>query len=274
MKHNPLKTLSTLLLLSVLGTTITACSTTSEINDESVANNDQSPSSPIERKADPAFVHEETNSYSTILMHGFTVLVSKAAMEHPETTEPALELLNDELEEVIKLTPDHTHKNLRLVRIWIEHFNPGFPCACYHPGAQWLSENGYNTDKTGGIEITNAEHFVEWTQRDQPLMVLHELAHAYHDQVLGFDNLQIETCFKNAQSSGLYESVNHVSGKKKRHYAMSNSREYFAELTESYFGQNDFEPFTRDELSLFDPQGLNMIQESWGVESAAPKNQD
>jgi len=274
MKHNSIKTLSILFLSSALGTTIFGCSSTIDINQNPVSNDEQSSTSPIERGDDSLFVHEETELYSPILMHGFTVLVSNAAMAHPETTEPALELLSNELEEVIKLTPVHTHQSLRKVRFWIEHFNPGFPCACYHPGAQWLSENGYNTDKTGGIEITNAEHFVEWTKRDQPLMVLHELAHAYHDQVLGFNNSQIESCFENAQSLGTYESVEHVSGKQKRHYAMSNSREYFAELTESYFGKNDFEPFTRDELAQFDPKGLIMIKESWEVETTPTTNQD
>jgi hypothetical protein len=49
----------------------------------------------------------------------------------------------------------------------------------------------------------------------------------------------------------------------RRHYALSNDREYFAELTESYFGKNDFEPFTRDELRAFDPDGYAMIEQLW-----------
>jgi hypothetical protein len=220
------------------------------------------------------FVHEDTSSYTSITLHGFTVLVSQSAMNHPETTDPAIKLLGAELKEVLELTPVHTHNDLRAVRFWLEHFNPGFPCACYHPGAQWLDENGYNTDKVGGIEITNAAHFVEWASRDQPLMVLHELAHAYHDQVLGFSNKQIAGSYENAESMGTYESVTHVSGESRRHYGLNNDREYFAELTESYFGKNDFQPFTRDELARFDPQGLQMIEELWGTEREATSVQD
>lgn len=209
------------------------------------------------------FVHEPTDSYTTQRMHGFTVRVSAAAMKHPETTEPALALLEDELAEVIELTPEHTHEQLRKVRIWVEHNAPEHPCACYHPGRQWLIENGFNPDKEKGIEIANPKNFVEWTNRDQPLMVLHELAHAYHDLVLGYDHALIASCFEQARKSGKYDEVMHVSGNPRRHYALSNDREYFAELTESYFGKNDFEPFTRNELRVFDPAGLEMIEALW-----------
>ncbi|MEZ6164241.1 MAG: hypothetical protein R3B67_07370 [Phycisphaerales bacterium] len=209
------------------------------------------------------FVHEATESYTAQKMHGFTVRVSSAAMKNIETTQPALDLLEKELAEVIELTPEHTHRVLRKVVIWVEHNAPEHPCACYHPGRQWLIENGFNPDKEKGIEIANPKNFVEWTERDQPLMVLHELAHAYHDLVLGYDHALVASCYEQAKKSGKFDEVMHVSGKPRKHYALSNDREYFAELTESYFGKNDFAPFTREELRVFDPAGFAMIEELW-----------
>ncbi len=211
----------------------------------------------------PAFVHEITKSYTTKTIHGFTVRVSAAAMAHPDTTNPALELLEAELAEAIELTPEHTHAALRKVVFWVEHNAPEHACACYHPSAVWLLQNGFNPDKARGIEIANPKNFVEWTKRDQPLMVLHELAHAYHHAVLGYEHPLISSSFEKAKAGGKYESVMHVSGNPRRHYALSNDREYFAELTESYFGKNDFEPFTRDELKTFDPNGYAMIEKLW-----------
>ena len=213
----------------------------------------------------PSFVHEPTDSYTTYTLHGFDVLVSDAAMKHPDTTTPAIQLLDEKLAQVIELTPEHTHHALRKTKFWIEHNNPGFPCACYHPSADWLGENGYNTDKERGIEISNTTHFVQWTHQAQPFMVLHELAHAFHNEVHGFANKQIRSCFEKAQKLGTYEAVEHVSGKTKRHYALNNDHEYFAELTESYFGTNDFEPFTIETLKAFDPDGYEMIEQMWGI---------
>lgn len=210
-----------------------------------------------------AFVHEATDSYTVRRMHGFMVRVSAAAMARAETTEPALALLEKKLAEVIELTPGHTHEHLRRVVFWVEHEAPDHPCACYHPGKQWLVENGFNADKEKGIEISNTRNFVAWTRDAQPLMVLHELAHAYHDLVLGFDHALVRDCYAAAKKGGKYDEVGHVSGETRRHYAMSNEREYFAELTESYFGKNDFAPFTRQELRVFDPRGYEMIEKLW-----------
>lgn len=211
----------------------------------------------------PAFVHEPTGSYTDRTMHGFRVRVSAAAISHPETTTPALELLERKLAEAIELTPAHTHPHLRKVTIWVEHNAPEHGAACYHPGRQWLVDNGFNPDKERGVEIANTANFVSWTEQAQPLMVLHELAHAYHHQVLGFDNRTVIARYENALARGTYDKVEHISGESRRHYALTNEREYFAELTESYFGTNDFFPFTREQLRAHDPAGLEMIEALW-----------
>ena len=38
----------------------------------------------------------------------------------------------------------------------------------------------------------------------------------------------------------------------------------FAELSEAYFGRNDFYPFTRKELEKHDPAGYRLMRETWG----------
>ena len=45
--------------------------------------------------------------------------------------------------------------------------------------------------------------------------------------------------FEKARLSSQYKSVEHVNGSTKKAYAMNNKKEYFAELSESYFGYND-----------------------------------
>jgi len=59
--------------------------------------------------------------------------------------------------------------------------------------------------------------------------------------------------------------VDHISGTPKIHYAMNNEMEYFAELTEAFFGFNDFYPFSRDQLKAHDPDGYSMIDVAWGL---------
>jgi hypothetical protein len=215
--------------------------------------------------AEPGFVHHPTERYDTRAIEGFTVHVSPDALSDPESLDPALRTLQRQLQRAIAQTPTHTHDTLRAVEIWIERNNPDTPGACYHPSAEWLRDNRYNTDKARAIEIGNTTNFVAWVNADQPSMILHELAHAYHHTTLGYDDERITRAYERAKSSTDYESVAHVSGDTRPHYALTNDREYFAELTESYFGYNDFFPFTRDQLRAFDPIGYAMIRETWGI---------
>lgn len=213
----------------------------------------------------PAFIHETTDQYTLRTIQGFKVRISQAALNHPSTTTPALKLLEAQLIQTLDRTPEPTHKILQQTTIWIEHNNPGFPCACYHPSADWLAENNYNRDKARSIEIANTTNFVNWVNDSQPSMILHELAHAFQHSVYGYNNPRITTPYQRAKDSGTYDLVDHVSGSQRVHYAMNNPTEYFAELTESYFGQNDFYPFTRQQLKEHDPVGFHMIQSLWDL---------
>jgi hypothetical protein len=95
-------------------------------------------------------------------------------------------------------------------------------------------------------------------------MILHELAHGFHDREFGYDEPRILAAYRKAQESGRYEKVLRYTGKTERHYALNNQMEYFAEATEAYFGVNDFYPFVHAELRQFDPVGYDLLREIWG----------
>jgi len=104
-----------------------------------------------------------------------------------------------------------------------------------------------------------------------PALALHELSHAYHDQVLGFDQPDIIAAYEKAKASGKYDQVERSfgSGKantKEKAYGMSNHKEYFAECTESFFLRNDFYPFSRDELHQLDPEMEQVLIRVWKCE--------
>lgn len=212
------------------------------------------------------FVHAPTSAYSHMRIEGYSVYVSPAALAHPDETNPALEMLRDELREVDSIVPKKALPTLKKVAFWIEYNNPDFPCACYHVDSGWLKEHGYNPNKVRSVEIANPKNFVAWIKLNQPLMVLHELAHAYHDIEFGYDDKYIAACHKRALASGQYESVAHNRGGTRRHYALNNPMEYFAEMTEAYFGENDFYPFNRAQLKEYDPWGYEMVRRMWRVE--------
>jgi hypothetical protein len=214
-------------------------------------------------RTQPAF--DPTSDYAVREVEGFTLRVNRRLLEErPEVTAEALQLLAARLLEVRRAVPAGALAALRTVSIWVEAEDPHgrHPCMCYHPSREWLSENGYNPDKARAVEVANIGNFLSWS-REQPAMVLHELAHAYHHQVLGYDDATIRQAYERAKESGAYESVLYYDGQPKRAYALNNDQEYFAELTEAYFGTNDFYPFVRPEVEQFDPVGFAMLKSAW-----------
>jgi hypothetical protein len=220
------------------------------------------PESPAPDKA-PAF--DPTADYEVRHVEGWEVLVNRRLGKgERELCDRTLRLLEDHLYRIARALPASALARLRRIPIWVELAEPHHPCMCYHPSAEWLREHGMNPQKARGVEIANARNFLDWTHV-QPWMVLHELAHGYHDQVLGFDDAEVKACYQAAADAKRYDVVLHYDGKKVRAYALTNEKEYFAECTESYFGCNDFYPFVRAELKQHDPRMYDLLEKAWGV---------
>jgi hypothetical protein len=212
-----------------------------------------------------------TSSYETRQLNGWTLHLSGDFASSPANLalrDRVLELLSAKLLDVSRAVPPPAYEKLRRVPVWIEVNERGFRAMCYHPSAEWLSAHGYNPDKAGGIEICHADEFLTWTI-DQPWMALHELAHAYHHQVLGFDNPEVAAAHAAAVASHKYDAVMHINGRRVRHYALENPQEFFAESSEAFFGTNDFYPFVRAELREFDPEAYRLMQKLWGTQRSA-----
>jgi len=208
--------------------------------------------------------YEPTSNYATQQMEGWTVYVNNSLLsENKAVGEKVLRLLAVKLYDINRVVPERALEELHKVPIWVEFEDRDIRCACYHESEEWLKENGFNPDKARSVEIGSAKNFMTWTL-DQPSMLLHELAHAYHHRVLGHDNPEILAAYERAVEGKSYESVLRYNGQMQRAYALNNAKEYFAELTEAYFGQNDFYPFVRAELMKHDPPMYETLRKLWG----------
>jgi hypothetical protein len=198
-------------------------------------------------------------------MHGFRVLVRPGFAESPLFDRTIAEL-DHQLYQIARAVADAPLAALRKIPIWVgdEAEIHRTKCMFYHPSADWLREHEPGREfLAGGVEIANAKNFLVWT-RDQPWMVLHELAHGYHHQVLGHDHAGIEAAFAAAKETKAYQKTLNFAGRELKHYALTNSKEWFAEATEAYFGTNDFHPFVRAELRQVDPIGHAELVRIWG----------
>lgn len=207
--------------------------------------------------------------YTTKNVEGRVVYVEEVALsQHATETNNALELLRIKLQEIDLMNMNEDAKaNLRSVVFFMDWQRVNNGAAVYHPDVSWLSQNGWLTHKEQTVNITNIRNFINWTTVNQPYMLLHELSHVFHHQVLGFNHPDIIDAYESAIQSGKYDKVAYSSGfnsnAKKKAYATTNAKEYFAELTEAYFGTNDFYPFNRNDLKLHDPMGYSVVEKIW-----------
>ncbi|QDU96156.1 anthrax toxin lethal factor-related metalloendopeptidase [Lignipirellula cremea] len=199
-------------------------------------------------------------------IEGWTVKVDPQLLkkENEEIATQAFAALANHLQRVKYIVPKDRCDQLQALPIWIE-LEGKLGNMQYHPDRGWLKANNHDPRLAKHVHIPRAKALYDpRTWAKHPYVVLHELAHAYHDQVLSFDNAEVIAAYDSAKEAKLYEEVLLFTGKKVRHYGLTNHKEYFAEATEAYFGVNDFYPFVRAELKEHDPTMYALLQEIWG----------
>ena len=200
-------------------------------------------------------------------IEGWTVHIDPALLEgdHADEGGRALTMLANHLQRIRILVKKPQLTKLQQIGIWIEHDHPRLNSMQYHPGVEWLINHGHDPRLVKMVHITQARELLSRQQMlKHPAVILHELAHGYHDQILGFDNPEVMEVFEKAKESGIYENVLLYTGARVKHYGLSNQMEYFAEGTEAYLYRNDFHPFVRAELEEFDPDLHELLEKIWG----------
>lgn len=201
-------------------------------------------------------------------IEGWTIRVDDRLLKNEAAAaegEQALKLLNARLVAITMVVPEPALTKLRTITIQLDLDYADLKPMQYHPGADWLRDNGYRESLVKCVHIPAVAGFLSpYENHRMPWVILHELTHAYHDQILGFDHPGIIAAWKKFRDSGKYQSVLTSSGPMREHYGLTNEKEFFAEMTETYFGSNDFYPFVAGELKKDEPGIFALMAEIWG----------
>jgi len=205
--------------------------------------------------------------HTTRNIEGWTVRVDDRLLQGDGAAlgERALKLLNARLVAITIVVPEPALTKLRAVNIELDLDYGDLKAMQYHPDAGWLKSHGYSETLAKCVHIPDVESFLSpFENHRMPWVVLHELAHGYHDQVLGFDDKRVRAAWEKFRDSGKYKSVLTSPGPMREHYGLTNPNEFFAEMTECYFGSNDFYPFVTGELKQAEPEIFALLREIWG----------
>jgi hypothetical protein len=214
---------------------------------------------------------DETNpiptAHTTQKIEGWTIRVDNRLLEgeHKQTGEQALKLLAARLVAITTVMPENSLAKLRSITIQLDLNHGKLTAMQYHPSAGWLKANGYNPELARCVHIPEVSDFLSPSENlRMPSVVLHELAHAFHDQTIGFDDPRVVAAWEKFCKNETYKSVMTTLGHNRDHYGLTNPQEFFAEMTESYFGTNDFYPFVAGELRQVEPEVFALLKEIWG----------
>jgi hypothetical protein len=228
-----------------------------------------SPAMKSKNRAEPS----KPTAHKDQKLEGWTIRVDDRLLTGPdkELGTRVLRCLEGKLADIKVVLPAEKVAKLQSVVIVLdlEHGNLG--SMQYHPSAGWLKSNGYSTTLEKCVHIPRAADLpTKRNIREQPWVILHELAHAYHDQVLSFEEPRIKEAFEKYKKSGRGDKTLLFNGDRVKHYALTTPMEFFAEMTEAYFGVNDFFPFNRAELKESEPEIFALLQHIW--EQPTPKS--
>ncbi|NRB28683.1 MAG: hypothetical protein HRU37_13520 [Roseibacillus sp.] len=216
-------------------------------------------------------------TYEKLSIHGWTVYLQLSIAKDDELKKKIEAQIRIGLENFLGKVPQEALTFLRTIPIWVSN-EPGYPhrenengVIPFHRSPQWLRDHNLNPHMAPGVHVINPEavffehKFLEWG----PMTFLHELAHAYQNVKLKLNHKSIRSAYRSAMKEGLYLQVpsRRDKSRKVKAYAATNHEEYFAELTEAYFGHNDWFPHNREELREYDPRGFKMIEEVWSAEA-------
>jgi hypothetical protein len=222
------------------------------------------------------------SAYESYARQSFTIMVNRRIVDASDI----LKSLDRNLQDVLRSTPVGLHGGLREVRLWVEEGDGGrliaararkaesayFPLSTAARRDVWLIP-----EKVGGIEIHSAltlcEPWASWRTNADPGWLLHEFAHAMHDQVLGLESAPVTATYKLACARRLYDEVeireywfgsNRFYSRRGPAYARTNQYEYFAELSVIYLGRGRrVFPFSKDELKGYDSPGFDLADSFW-----------
>lgn len=207
------------------------------------------------------------NAYTMRNIEGWTVRVDDRLLQGDGTPlgERALKLLGARLIAITVVVPEKSLAKLRAITIELDWNYGELRAMQYHPDVGWLKANGYHEQLAKCVHIPDVEDFLSAEENlRMPWAVLHELAHGFHDQTIGFEDPRVVAQWAKFRDSGKYNSVLTTTGKMREHYGVTNQMEFFAEMTECYFGSNDFYPFVTGELKQAEPEIFALLADIWG----------
>ncbi len=211
-----------------------------------------------------ANAYEPAGRYKLQDIEGWQVYVHRDLLpdgKQQDIGAPALRQLKYGLSKTKQMVANDALKKLQAVKIWLEvdstrgkhGHTSGYQ---YHPGLDWLKKMDFHPKKLKCVEYGNAASLGKRSDFKTVQVTMHELAHAFHDQVLDFNHLDVIRAHQRAREEGKYPERDWV--------VRANHKEFYAGLVTRYFESEE----RRKEIVERDPIFAAQLEKQWGKPNA------
>lgn len=208
-------------------------------------------------------------------IEGFTFLISDEALRADASgyERPPLAVLEYECKLLTKMLSPKAVDALRRLTVFVDwdesvtvsNGRSGVALASYFGGTpQQSARDGKHPLQAKTVTIHTLRAL---TEQRQPkfdtrygCLLLHEFAHAVHDQLFGYDHPGIRAAYEQGMERRLYD---------KEFYAATNAREFFAEMSCAYLDRLHYFPHNREELKKHDPVTFKTLETVWAGASTS-----
>ncbi|MDP7287151.1 MAG: alpha/beta hydrolase [Phycisphaerae bacterium] len=203
--------------------------------------------------------YEPDSHYTLMNIEGWKVKVNNGLLPGGRlaaTGAKAIAGLKSHMIKLKKMVRPEGIKKFQTVTFWLELDSTNGPhgrtsAYQYHPGLDWLKKMDFNPKKVKCVEYGNAASLARRPFDRGVTVLLHEYAHAYHDNFLSFNHKEIIAAYKRCVNGDTYP---------KRDWVKSNHKEFFAGVTTRYHGTKE----EREALVKRDPILAKLLLKIWG----------
>lgn len=203
--------------------------------------------------------------YEPIAGYGINLIAEKKLSdESPELLHQAAEKLQTAVSSALQRLSGHAQHQLQDVKFYL--FSGDEVRTGGRRGGQWYFRKGTAGYKPfwNSIVIRSAKFYIDETDEWAAEAALHELSHAYYYKNYRRLARAARKSFANAEKNKLYYNTKTKRGRViKKAYAMTNEREYFAELSKVFHIGNYYYPYNREDLKEYDAEGYKLISSAF-----------
>lgn len=213
------------------------------------------------------------DDYVTRRLKGFTLLVHREVLRQPADRfgRDGLAILEMEFDDLNRVLVPKLRQLLQSIPVWVrwdwqEPRLRGAVAVYYGATGHEMAQEGMLKEKAGCVEIVTLKRLGELRppgSKFQQIVTLHEMAHAVHHRLLGFECPDVKAAYSQAMERKLYDNVLDRFNRRGKAYASTSAAEYFAEISCAYLDTCHFYPHNYRDLQIHDEVGFKLAERVW-----------